>query len=1849
MPTLYENGSGFVPINPQTLPDDNTTLVTDQPLPLSPANELGHGQPLFFRVVDDDQDLDPNTQESIDIDLAVNGEAETLRLTETTTDSGVFTGYIYISNQTGPSNNGILNITANTQLTATYTDAVDSSDFSLAVVLVDPDGVIFDSATGAPLDGFTVRLVNAATGLDAVVYGDDGVSLFPATLASGGTVTDAAGTIYNFPAGNYRYPFVAPGQYYLEITPPADNYRFPSAKSDSQLANLPNGPFVIDVGSRGETFTMVAGPSLHLDIPVDPVSSPLYIRRTASKDEVSPGDFMQFMVSIENISVFDIGAGILIDTLPQGFRYQKGSVRINGAQLTDPTISDDGRTLEFSLGTLTYDTTCELRYVVGIGAVRSGIVESSSIGTANSGTVTSNVSTVRTRVRNAFMRDHTILVGQVNIHNEDGGPAIEGIGGVRIYMEDGTYTITDEKGMYHFEGVKPGTHVVQLDLDTLPEPYEIIPFEKNTRFAGRAWSKFVDLRGGTLWRVDFHAALKPKPRGHLHLQLSSDEQTNHDQLRYRITLRNQTVPLSNLKLILMLPEKSAYRPGSSSFGSNALPDPEVNDTILTYRMSSIPGDCDKDLTLDVNITNSTGDELITKMMLMFDTPEKKNQRSTVIEHRLVREVAEPSRKVHDFVLRFQFGTQSVAIKEMGKKQLDRLADQLSDLDNIRITAAGHADNRKIRPENRKYFANNQVLSEQRALAVSNYLRDKLQLTPEKITVIGKGSGSPIGDNNTAAGRAANRRVELRITGDEISRPAAQTKTTIITAPLEIATSGIRPGEETLKEKQPAGDNRDKIIQYDEEWLNSAEPGIEFLSPAEGDLPAIPSVTVAIKHDSNQKIELFLNNTPVPTVNFNGTAKNRVGTALSRWSGVDLVEGDNSFDAVILAKDGSLIQKLRRTIHYSAPPVHVELVADQSVLTADGITPPVITLRLTDKYGYPARRDSLGEYKINPPYRPARENEKFNPALLPGSPEKRTKFKIEKYGLIRIKLEPTTEGGEVQITLPLMNGDQIVKARLIAPTRNWIIVGFAEGSMGYNTLSGKKTDLAGNAAEEHLYNDGKIAFFAKGRIRGKWLLTMAYDSDKEDLTKENSLFQTIDPGTYYTVYGDTSRQDYDAASRKKLYLKLERDAFYLLFGDYNTDLGDSRLSTYNRALTGLKSEYHQHGFDVVVFASESNQAFIRDELQGKGITGPYGLSRRNIVMNSELVIIETRDRFRSELILEKRELARHTDYDINYEQGTVTFREPVMQNDSTLNHNFIIIKYESYDDEDVDHTYGGRVQKQFNDKVTVGVTHVNEGRTGGEALLSGGDLAIRLNDNTLVRAEAAQSKDSDNARADSGKAYIAEVEHRGDNWGGRAYYNQTDIGFGLGQTNGSERGTRKIGGDIFFSPLNNLVLSASAYSHTNLVTDANRNVLEAEADLQLGKNSFRIGGKTAQDELGDNSSKQSNQIIAGASRTMLGNKLKAYVEREQSLDSNESVDYPTVTRLGADYRLTDKTSVLAQHEWADGKERETQYTQVGLRINPWSGGEIFTGLKHNLGGAATNTAADIALKQKWNINDFWSMDFSGEKSKTLSGKQVVPFNNNVPFAYGSSSDYTAGSIGATYNPGDWIWTARIERRDADNEDDWSLATSAQTDPNSEISLLTSLQILDSRTDGGNHRNNGDLRLDLAYRPFTGPWTVLDKLELIKETITGGDFGFKNWRIVNNLHANFYDSNRWQLGLQFGLKYVQETIDQVAYNGVTSLYGGEARYDINEKWDIGGQVCALHSIRNNQFGYSAGLSIGYSVMENVWLNLGYNVIGFEDRDFSQGRSLSKGFFLKFRIKFDQLTAKQAKNRFTRKKNT
>ena len=72
---------------------------------------------------------------------------------------------------------------------------------------------------------------------------------------------------------------------------------------------------------------------------------------------------------------------------------------------------------------------------------------------------------------------------------------------------------------------------------------------------------------------------------------------------------------------------------------------------------------------------------------------------------------------------------------------------------MKIEVAGHTDN--VGPD--KY---NQNLSERRANAVMQYLVGK-GISPNRLTAFGYGFSKPAESNDTPAGRAQNRRVELK--------------------------------------------------------------------------------------------------------------------------------------------------------------------------------------------------------------------------------------------------------------------------------------------------------------------------------------------------------------------------------------------------------------------------------------------------------------------------------------------------------------------------------------------------------------------------------------------------------------------------------------------------------------------------------------------------------------------------------------------------------------------------------------------------------------------------------------------------------------------------------------------------------------------------------------------------------------------------------------------------------------------------------------------------------------------------------------------------------------------------------
>jgi chemotaxis protein MotB len=102
------------------------------------------------------------------------------------------------------------------------------------------------------------------------------------------------------------------------------------------------------------------------------------------------------------------------------------------------------------------------------------------------------------------------------------------------------------------------------------------------------------------------------------------------------------------------------------------------------------------------------------------------------------------------------------MSEQGKQIIARMASQLAPTQQNKLVVNGYTDNAPIGPALRRQgVTSNEILSQKRADAVMQFLISQ-GVRPELVSAHGYGEADPVAPNNTAAGRAQNRRVELTL-------------------------------------------------------------------------------------------------------------------------------------------------------------------------------------------------------------------------------------------------------------------------------------------------------------------------------------------------------------------------------------------------------------------------------------------------------------------------------------------------------------------------------------------------------------------------------------------------------------------------------------------------------------------------------------------------------------------------------------------------------------------------------------------------------------------------------------------------------------------------------------------------------------------------------------------------------------------------------------------------------------------------------------------------------------------------------------------------------------------------------
>ena len=363
---------------------------------------------------------------------------------------------------------------------------------------VEPQSVVFDARNDAPVAGARVQLI------DMTGAGNGGQPGALARVLDADGITLTSAEVFTGADGGFRFPLVPPSTYRLVVTPSAP-YRFPSLVP---LAELPAGHLLDAAASYGGPFVLTEPLTpVQLDLPVDDLSPvALFAEKRASRASAEPGDLLDYTVRLANRSDSALAVVRLRDVLPLGFAYVPGTARLGGAALADPVRS--GANLAFAIGALAERTTAEVSYRVRVTpAAAAGMAINTAW--AEAGSARSNDATARVQVRGEAFGSEGAVVGSVTLAAHDGAldangfahPGTLGLAGVRLYLDDGSFAVTDEHGRYSFAGVTPRTHALKLDATTLPPMMK--PVAMDRRDGQRPGLRFVDLTRGELVRADF--------------------------------------------------------------------------------------------------------------------------------------------------------------------------------------------------------------------------------------------------------------------------------------------------------------------------------------------------------------------------------------------------------------------------------------------------------------------------------------------------------------------------------------------------------------------------------------------------------------------------------------------------------------------------------------------------------------------------------------------------------------------------------------------------------------------------------------------------------------------------------------------------------------------------------------------------------------------------------------------------------------------------------------------------------------------------------------------------------------------------------------------------------------------------------------------------------------------------------------------------------------------------------------------------------------------------------------------------------------------------------------------------
>ena len=1065
----------------------------------------------------------------------------------------------------------------------------------------------------------------------------------------------------------------------------------------------------------------------------------------------------------------------------------------------------------------------------------------------------------------------------------------------------------------------------------------------------------------------------------------------------------------------------------------------------------------------------------------------------------------------------------------------------------------------------------------------------------------------------------------------------------------------------------------------EEYLKEvANNDVAFINLNEGQQLSTYKQMVQVQAPLGSIFTLYANGKAVSEQQIGKTAEQeKQNVTAFDYYAVDLKRGNNTLRGVATDVNGKIISE--QTIKVSTPDnlQAIDYRTQAQLVPADGVSDYQVVISLKDRDGRP--------YIASTPITIDTNIGRIN--LNDSSKDQAGTQVIVSGGELLIPVTAPSVPGKGELVIDTGSSKQIIPLQFTAQLRPLIAVGIVEGAISLKDFDGSSITDAQGAFEQELNdfagNDdytasGRAAMFLKGKVRGDYLLTLAYDSDK----KGERLFRDIEPGEYYPVYGDSSAKGFDAQSTSKLYVRLDKGRSFAMYGDLKTQIDNDegiKLGQYNRTLTGLKAQYEDSNTRITAFVAETSTSQRVNETRGLGISGPYPLAENfdAVLENSETVEVITRDANNPGLIISRETLTRFADYEIDPISRSLFLKAPIASQDIDGNPIYLRVTVE-VDEGGEKYLVGGIAAKQqLTDKIAIGGSYVNSDDPLNKEELASVNSVIKFNDKLKLVAEYAMNKAENPNFQPSNQINATELDGQDaegnalrieldfdnkKNTRAKAYYNDTDEGFVTGaspQTAGRAESGVEVTHLINDKKTALKLEGVRTKDHT---TDASRQGVLASIEQRLSTNivgeiglryykqdataaSRNIQAVTDVVDVTDNTMFNDDIInqsalnnVSDSEKDIEGTTARAritarlpklndslvFAEYEQDIDNSNR----NATSIGGETPLGGLGRLYARHDLINSLSgsyglddtEERQRTVFGFDAAYMKDGKVYSEYRMSDAISAREAEAAIGLKNKWYVQEGLTLNTLFERVESLEGD-----TENTATAAGIGVEYLAKE--------DYKASARFEKRWGETSDTLLGSAGIAYRYTDDVTLLAKDIYSRVDYDDGNRTINR-FQLGAAYRDYdSNQLDMLAKLEYRLDDNSTGDDAYQKDAVIWSLSGNYHPTRPLTLSGRYAGKYTQFDADNISSDNTAHALYARGLYDISERWDVGLQAGTYWNKQADDMSYMLGAEVGYSPMTNLWLSLGYNFMGFEDEDIAYDDSTMEGAYFRLRFKFDE----------------